>query len=298
MAASASLMWGISGPASEYLFDRGVDVTWLIASKMLIAGVILSVYCILKDWRQFTAFWRSPKAVLHMAVFVLLGMVAMQYIYFQAVAVATAATATVLQYLSPILVMLWVALSTRTRPRRADLVTIALAFVGTVLVVTKGAVTSLAITPTALFWGVMSAVAAASYTLLPRWLIATYTGTVVSAWAMLLGGLGMNVVAPTWRHIPKMTGIMWANYGFIVIFGTICAYVLYLLSLNYIAPTAASLLEAFEPLGAVVTGFVFLHIQLSFWELVGGACILLAVALMTLLAPRTPHPAVGADDET
>lgn len=287
-------MWGISGPASEYLFDHGVDVTWLITSKMLIAGIILGIYCAIKDWRGFLAPWRSTKAVVHMAVFVLLGMVAMQYVYFKAIAVATAATATVLQYLSPILVTLWVALSTRTMPRRSDGLTILLAFFGTLLVVTKGAITSLAITPAALFWGIMAAVAAASYTLLPRWLTATYSGTVVSAWAMILGGAGMTVVSPVWRNIPAMTPLMWGNYTFIVLFGTVLAYAFYLLSLNYVAPTAVSLLEAFEPLGAVLTGVLFLHLHLSLWEVVGGVLILIAVAMMMLLTPKTPPVGEGS----
>ncbi|WP_125570331.1 DMT family transporter [Lacticaseibacillus songhuajiangensis] len=295
LATGASLLWGVSGPASEYLFDHGVHVTWLISSKMLIAGLILGAYCIVRDRQGFFALWRRPKAIVHLLLFVIFGMVTMQYIYFKAVAVANAATATVLQYLSPILILIWVAFATHTLPRRLDIVTIAAALLGTVLVVTKGHITSLAITPTALFWGLMSAVAAAAYTLVPRWLLANYSGTAVSAWAMLLGGLGMNLYQPSWQHVPHMTGLMWACYAFVVIFGTIFAYAMYLVSLNYIAPTAAGLLDAFEPLGAVVVGVLFLGLRLSFWELVGGLIILLTVAMMTLLTPKAPPEAATPD---
>lgn len=296
LAMTASCLWGVSGPASEYLFDHGVHVTWLISSKMLIAGLILGVYCLLRDARGFFALWRRPKAIFNLVMFVIFGMVTMQYIYFKAVAVANAATATVLQYLSPILILIWVAVATRILPRRMDLVTIALALLGTVLVVTKGRITSLAITPNALFWGLMSAVAAAAYTLVPRWLLANYSGTAVSAWAMILGGAAMNVYSPSWTHMPHMTLPMWLCYAFVVIFGTVFTYAMYLVSLNYIAPTAAGLLDAFEPLGAVVCGVLFLHLHLSFWELVGGGIILLTVAMMTFIVPKTPEkPAALAD---
>ncbi|WP_155287064.1 DMT family transporter [Lacticaseibacillus zhaodongensis] len=295
LAAVASAFWGISGPASEYLFDHGVTVGWLISAKMLIAGVVLCLYCLLRDWRGFFALWRSPKAVVHMLIFVIFGMVTMQYIYFKAVAVANAATATVLQYLSPVLILIWVAFASRTWPRRSDIVIIALAMMGTVLVVTKGQITTLAITPTALFWGLMSGVAAAAYTLLPRWLLANYSGTAVTAWAMLLGGLALNIKQPAWRHVPPMDWRMQLCWAFVLIFGTLLAYSMYLGSLNYIAPTAASLLDAFEPLGAVVTGVLFLHLKLGFWEIIGSLVILATVALMTLNTPKSPSERKDAD---
>ncbi|WDF83122.1 DMT family transporter [Lacticaseibacillus pabuli] len=296
LAAGGSLMWGVSGPASEYLFDRGVGVTWLIASKMLIAGIVLGLYCLIKDPHAFFAPWHSLKAIVHLLLFVIFGMVAMQYVYFKAVAVANAATATVLQYLSPVIILIWVAVASRTMPRRGDIVTIVMAMVGTVLVVTKGQITTLAITPNALFWGLATAVAAASYTLVPQWLLANYSGVAISAWSMIIGGLGMNLYQPSWEHIPHMDWPMIWCYLFVVVFGTVFAYVFYLLSLNYIAPTAAGLLDAFEPLGAVVTGVVFLHLHLSFWELVGGAIILATVALMTLLEPTMPEPDATVGD--
>lgn len=290
LATVASMFWGVSGPASEYLFDRGVSVDWLISTKMILAGVLLSGYCLLRDRHAFFALWRSPKAVINLLVFTAFGMITMQYIYFKAIAVANAATATILQYLSPVLILIWVAVASRAMPRRSDFIIIAMAMVGTVLIVTKGHITTLAITPSALFWGLMAAVAAAAYTLLPRWLLANYSGTAVTAWAMLLGGLVLNVRRPAWRDVPQMDWRMLLCWGFVLIFGTLLAYSMYLGSLNYIAPTAASLLDAFEPLGAVVTGVLFLHLHLGFWEIIGTLIVLLTVALMTVNTPKSPKP--------
>lgn len=71
-----------------------------------------------------------------------------------------------------------------------------------------------------------------------------------------------------------------------MIFGTIVAYLVYLASLQYISPTAASLLDAFEPLGATVTSVVFLGFAVSGAELAGGALIIACVGLMALAARR------------
>lgn len=289
MGTIAALLWGISGPASEMLFDHQVDVAWLISSKMLIAGVITMVLA----WRlqgktALLAPWRERRASGQLLIFILFGMLAMQYIYFKAVAVANAPTATILQFLSPVLVLIYVALQARQLPRRTDVLIIALAMFGTLLVVTKGQLTALAITPQALAWGLMAALAAAAYAILPAQLLKRHSPLVVTAWAQLLGGIAMTVVRPFWVDCPHLTIGQWGAYAFVVIGGTIVAYLLYLISLQYVSVTAVSLLDAFEPLGATVTAVVFFDFHLGFFELIGGTLIIITVLLMSITEPKAP----------
>lgn len=44
----------------------------------------------------------------------------------------------------------------------------------------------------------------------------------------------------------------------------------------------ASLLDAFEPLSATVFSVIFLNVQLTTFDLVGGALIILAVMVLSL----------------
>ncbi|WP_225049066.1 DMT family transporter [Lacticaseibacillus kribbianus] len=288
LAILGSSLWGVSGPASSVLFAQGVDVAWLISSKMLIAGVVTLGYAALKAPKALTTPWRTVKDTVQMIVFILFGMIAMQFVYFKAVAVANAPTATILQYLSPIVVLVVLAVRTLMLPRRSDVVIIGFAMLGTLLIVTKGRLTSLAITPQALFWGLLAAVAAATYTLLPGELLQRHSPVVVTGWAQLLGGLIMTAWAPAWRDVPHLNALGWGCYAFVVIGGTIVAYLVYLASLQYITPTAASLLDAFEPLAATVIAVAFLGTRLSPWELVGGLIIIGTVVAMALLAPKAP----------
>lgn len=257
LAILGSSLWGISGPVSEALFDEGIKVSWLISSKMIIAGVVLMTLAVWKDRAAIMSPWRNRRDAIQLILFVLFGMIGMQYIYFKAVAVANAATATILQYLSPVIVLVFLALRLREKPRRIDLFTIAMAMLGTMLVVTKGRLTHLAISPSAFFWGVMAALAAAAYTLLPAGLLKRHSPIVVTAWAQLLGGLLVDIFDPFWKQIPHLDQAGWAGYWFIVIFGTIVAYSVYLASLQFISPTAATLLDAFEPLGATLVSVIF-----------------------------------------
>lgn len=288
MATGGALMWGLSGPASQYLFTQGVEVSWLISSKMLIAGVVTMALAVVKEGRGVFAPWQKRGDALQLAAFIIFGMITMQYIYFKAVAVANAPTATILQYLAPVLVLVWLAFRTREWPRRSDIIIILLAMFGTLMVVTKGHLTQLAISPRALFWGLLAALAAAL--LLPASLLQRYSPLVVTAWAQLAGGLIMTVVRPFWVRLPHLNGTGWAAYSFVVIFGTLIAYLIYLASLRYISATSASLLDAFEPLGSTVASVLLLGLSLSTGELVGGGIIIVAVCLMAFSGPKAPKP--------
>ncbi|MCI1986832.1 MAG: EamA family transporter [Lactobacillus sp.] len=289
MGTVAALLWGISGPASELLFAHQVQVSWLISSKMLIAGVVtMGLAWRLEGTAALLTPWRERRAASQLLVFILFGMIAMQYIYFKAVAVANAPTATILQFLSPIFVLAYVALQARQLPRRSDVLIIALAMFGTLLVVTKGQLTQLAISPSALFWGLLAALAAAAYAILPAQLLETYSPLVITAWAQLLGGVVMTVVHPFWVGFPTLTVAQWGAYAFVVIGGTIAAYLLYLVSLQYVSVTAVSLLDAFEPLGATVTAVLFFGFHLGLFEIIGGGLIIVTVLLMSITEPKAP----------
>lgn len=299
LAMFGACLWGVSGPASELLFAQGVDVAWLISSKMLIAGVLTMLLALVKAPQAVLAPWRNRRDAGQMVIFIIFGMITMQFIYFKAVAVGNAPTATILQYLAPVVILVLSAFMARTLPRRQDVLIIALAMFGTLMVVTKGHLTQLAIGPRALLWGLLAALAAAMYTMLPAGLLRRHSPLVVTAWAQLLGGLVMTVYRPVWQNPPDLdrTGI--AAYAFVVLFGTLIAYLVYLASLQYISATAASLLDAFEPLGATVVSVLMFHLHLGGPELLGGALIIATVGLMAVAGPKAPKvkPAAATTPE-
>src|SRR5690606_8973394 len=133
--------------------------------------------------------WKDRKDSIKLLIFSITGIVAIQYTYFAAINHSNAATATVLQYVGPIIIAVYLAVKHRRPPKPNELVAIFLAVAGTFLLVTHGDIDSLAISPIALFWGLSSAVALAVYTLQTLPLLAKYKATSVIGWGMLCGGL-------------------------------------------------------------------------------------------------------------
>ncbi|KRM28649.1 EamA family transporter [Schleiferilactobacillus harbinensis] len=295
LAGAAAMMWGVSGPMSQLLFATDhVSVHWLIASKMILAGIIVVAGGFLTQKDKMLGIWRSWHTILALLAFTAVGMVSMQFIYYQAIAVSDAATATILQFMSPILVVVYLAFAEHKLPSRIDMSAVVLAILGTYLIVTRGHIGHLAVTPVGLFWGIAAAFAAAVYTLGPRNLIREFGAISTVGWSMLIGGIAMAPTVPAQEWIPHLSTPGLLAYLFILIFGTVIAYAMYLGSLRFTNATVVSVLDSFEPLGAAILSVVMFNRHFSIAELLGILLIIMTVVGMSFLPQRNVQMAQAA----
>lgn len=185
---------------------------------------------------QIKAILSNKRDIAILVIFAFLGNFNSQLTYMLAVQASNASTATVIQYLSPVLIILWLAFRNREWPRRIDVISIIFALVGTFLLVTGGRLDALTITPNALMWGSSAALAASIYTLAPQSLLARYDTITVYGMAMFLGGL---CISPNLflTPVPHFTGLEWLDLIYIIVFGTMMAYTFFLGSVKYIFPS-------------------------------------------------------------
>lgn len=283
---TAAVLWGLSGTVAEVLFqDRGFSPGWLVAVRMLASGLMIVAYGLATPARrrQFLGPLKVGTARVQLLILTVAGLCLVQYSYFAAIQASNAATATLLQYLGPAFVILYAAVRERQFPSRLQTFAVLSALVGTWLLVSGGSLQVLSIVPAALGWGLLSAVTLAFYTVYPGPLIKAWGTAPVIGWAMLLGGLLFMPMAPFWatagQHWSPVTAIM---VLFVVVFGTLIAFSLYLQSLKWVTPSRAVLLAAAEPVAAAIAAFVWLHVRLSLAELVGGLLIVVTVTLMSV----------------
>lgn len=121
-------------------------------------------------------------------------MLGVQYTYFAAIKHGNAATATILQYLAPVIITCYLAIITKSLPSLRQIIAICLAMLGTFFIITKGNIHSISISKSALFWGISSAFSLAFYTLQPRRLLAKWGSTLIIGWGMLVGGIAFSFI--------------------------------------------------------------------------------------------------------
>jgi drug/metabolite transporter (DMT)-like permease len=248
---------------------------------MITAGIILLVLGQLIGVKPFE-IWRQKATGLRVISYGLLGLVPVQLCYFEAVKFGNAPIATIIQFLGPFIISIYFLLFKHVIPTRPEMGGMLLAFVGTLLIVTHGHLNSLAISPVVLFWGGLSAIGVATNTLIPRPLLPKFGAVSVTGWGLLVAGICLNIFGPVWQDHVTLSWAGWSMIGIIIVFGTVIPFLMFAHALGYILPTTASLLDAFEPLSATVFSVMFLSVQLTKYDLVGGALVILAVMALSL----------------
>ncbi|MGQ7462149.1 DMT family transporter [Streptococcus suis] len=278
----AGIAWGLSGVSGQYLIGRGMSVQLITSMRLMVSGLVLLGLSAVTARRNLLALLKNGRAVLAVSLFALFGLALNQLAYLQAIAYTNAATATVLQYLCPILVLAYTCLKDRQRPTGVEVISIVLAIVGTFFIATHGQVTELAITPLGLAWGLFSALTYALYIILPAQVIDQYGSLSVIGLGMLMGGLMVTFGLQTWQEPLQLdSGSMFGLVGIVGV-GTIFAYTVFLKGVTMVGPVNASLLASIEPVASIIIAVWLVNEVFSSMDLVGMVCILLAVLLISL----------------
>jgi drug/metabolite transporter (DMT)-like permease len=269
----------VGGTFAQFLFQqRGVNIDWLVTMRLLCAGAALLLISAMLQGRKVLAIWRSD--ALALILFGLVGMMPVQYTYMAAINASNTATATVLQFTAPAMIALWLALVGRRWPDRRELAAIALAMLGTFFLVAHGKLGALSISPLALFWGLASAVAAAFNSIQPAQLLRKYGASLVGGWGMLVGGAALSFVHAPWKVEGSWDARAYVFLAFILLFGTLAAFYLYIKVLRLIGAQKSSLLTCAEPLSAAVLAVWWLGVSWGGMDWLGTACILATIALL------------------
>ncbi len=278
----AAICWGISGVSGQYLMAHGVHVNLLSSLRLLIAGTILSLIALLTDRAKVRAVLSQKKDFLLLILFGIFGLMLNQYAYLQAIHYTNAGTATVLQYVTPVLILLFTCLVGRRLPSLIEVVAIVLAISGTYIMATHGQIGQLAVTPLGLFWGLLSAVTYSLYILLPAGIIRKHGSLPVIGPAMLIAGIFFSLFSQAWQYPVHINGAILLAYFGIIGIGTIIAYTLFLKGTAEIGAVKGSLIASVEPISAVFFSVLIMHDVFFPVDFIGMAAILSGVVLISL----------------
>ena len=278
----AGIAWGLSGTSGQYLMVHGISALVLTNLRLLIAGGILMLlaYATAKD--KMLAFLKDRKSLLSLLIFALIGLFLNQFAYLTAIQETNAGTATVLQYVCPVGILIYSCIKDKVAPTLGEIISIILAIGGTFLIATHGQLDQLSMTPAGLFWGLFSALTYALYIILPIALIKRWGSSLVIGVGMVIAGLvALPFTGVLQTTIPTSLDFLLAFAGIILI-GTVFAYTAFLKGASLIGPVKSSLLASIEPISAVFFAFLIMNEQFYLIDFLGMAMILFAVTLISL----------------
>ena len=282
----AAVLWGSSGVCAQYIMEQSQMSSQFLTMTRLIFRRAHSADALFRSRRQSVSIIKNRKDAISLLIFSVVGALTVQLTFLLTIEKSNAATATVLQFLSPTIIVAWFSVVRKARPGILVLTAIFTSLIGTFLLVTHGNPTSLSISPAALFWGIASAFAAAFYTTYPSTLIARYGTLPVVGWSMLIGGMillpfyagqGTNFV---------VNGSLILAFFYLVVIGTSLTFSLYLKGAQMIGGPKASILSCAEPLSSALLSLLLLGITFTLPDWLGTLLILSSVILISMDSRR------------
>ncbi|WP_312953166.1 EamA family transporter [Superficieibacter sp.] len=286
----AAVLWGSSGVCAQYIMQESqIAAQFLTMIRLLFSGFILLTLSLIHGDKIF-AILKTRKDIISLLLFSLVGALTVQLTFLVAIEKSNAATATILQFLSPSIIVAWFAAVRKKRPGALVFLAIFTSLAGTFLLVTHGNPTSLSISPAALFWGIASAFAAAFYTTYPSDLIARFGTLPVVGWSMLLGG-AMLLPFYAGNDVEFMVnGGLLLAFFYLVVIGTALTFSMYLKGAQMIGGPRASILSCAEPLSSALLSLLLLGVTFTLPDWLGTLLILSSVVLISLDSRRKVRP--------
>lgn len=279
--------WGVSGCVGQYLFTRqGMDSRWLVPIRLFLAGVILCGYYGARSWRQLVDPWRTARNARDLVIYGLAGVSFCQFTYFLTIQLSSAGVGTILQDLSPVLILLVVCFQQRRAPGLFEVFSIALALVGVFLLTTHGSVADMAVSPAALAVGIVSAFCVVIYTMWPKNLQKQYPTPMLQGWAFLMGGTFFALVFRPWAMHYQPTAAGLAGIAAVVLIGNVLAFSCYMSGVACIGPQKSSLYSFAEPVTAAILSTTVLGSPFTVWDALGFACIFCMLVMLFLSSEK------------
>ncbi len=290
MTITGGTLWGVSGVCGQFLFqNKDVTASWLVPVRLMMAGIFMLCFYIWKDKKKAFAIWQKKENRRGILIYGLAGMMLCQYSYFQTIEWSNAGTATVIQYLGPALIVVWVCLRTRRLPERKEIIGVLLALLGIFLIATHGNPTSLALSGRALLMGLISAVSVVIYTVQPEKLQKQFPTPLILAWGMLIGGCVLTVLFRPWHQTVIVDAQMVTTLLVVILLGTMASFSLYMTGVKLIGSVKASLYSCVEPVASMVLTAVWMKVQFTLPDIIGTVCIILTIIILALPSGKQNH---------
>ena len=273
-ALIAGTLWGLSGICAQFLFqNKNLTPEWVVCIRLISSGLILLSVAYAKEKNNIFKIFKSKRDVKDLVLFGILGMFGVQYTYFVAIKYSNAATATVIQYLGPAIILIYQSLKNKSLPSFVELFAVVLSILGVFVLVTHMDINSLVISKQALFWALGAAFALAYYTIKPGNLLNNFSNICVTVFSF---------IKPIFDISGTFDIYTIAVIIVVIIFGTVIPFSIYVISTKLIGPTKTSLFSTIEPVSSAVLSIFLLNLSFGFMDFLGTAMIIAMVIILSI----------------
>lgn len=291
LAAVAAAMFAVNGSLARFLLDDGVSAAHLSQLRATLSFALLAGTLAVLDRSRL----RIARAdVPRMAWLGVAGLALVQLTYFLAIDRLAISVALVVQYLGPLLVLLWLRVVHGRRLRPSLYGAVALSVAGSALVVQvydAGALDGLG-----LAFAFAAAVTLAVYLVASERAGHAYDAFTTLAWGFGFASLFWLLIRPPWTFpFGEFATLEALALGLgVVVVGTLLPFLLNVSALRHLPAPRVAVVATLEPVLATLVAWAIHGESLAAVQMAGGLLVVAAVAWVQTHAPADEVEAVPA----
>lgn len=283
----AGTAWAASGTAAQHFYTQSAHVPIELTQVRLLLSSAL--FFLLAWWsgglkRGVRSVRRNPRILVQLAVHGTLGIMFVQYSYFEGIAAGDAAATTVITYTSPAMMILYLVLRHRRLPSAAEAGTVIVAVAGVFLLVTGGDFGRLSVPVACIVWSLVSAIAFVFAMIYPMHLLRLFDRFFLLAVCMLIGGLALLPLTQVILNVESFfTAQTWPDLLIIIGIGTIVAFFAFNVGLRWLSPEETAITATIEPVASVIFAWLIFDTHFVALQIVGIVLVIAAILTPNLL---------------
>ena len=282
LAISGGIFWAVGGACGQYLFQHNhMTSNWLVPVRLTISGILLLLFALLRG-ENLLSVWKTKQDIFDILLFGLLGSALCQYGYYTSIQYSNVALATVLAYMSPAMILVYTVIKEQRLPKLYEAVCVLLVVAGAFVCTTHLNPGSLAVTPEALFWGLISAASFVVYTMQPRKLLQKFDLVMIIGWGMVIGGITLILLFRPWTIHVTVNSTLFLNMAVVILFGTVFSFCFYQAGVTIVGSITGSILSSVEPVASMIISVLFLQVPLTLLDFAGFILILASIPIIAL----------------
>ena len=279
----SGVLWASSGVAVQDFFANSQKSPMELTNiRMCGAGLIMLTIIFLRGKFKLSAHIlnRNKKLWLDVFIYGLIGVVMVQFTYFQAISIGGAAPTTVILSATPAMVVIWNSLYRRQLPKRSEVFAVTLAIIGVFLLVTGGDPSKILVPLGCVAWSLASGAAFAFSSIFTKHLFKLKIDPLfLTSVGMFTGGLTTFLLIDDWNWQPFFQAEVFFNVAWIIIFGTVIAFMSFNAGLKFVTSEEATVTALTEPVASVIISYLVFGATFGAIESIG--IILVFIAILT-----------------
>jgi drug/metabolite transporter (DMT)-like permease len=276
----AATFWGISATVARYLITREFDTLLLVQMRITLSCVLLLPFFLLYR-PELLRVKRGD--LFDFALLGIVGAAGSNFTYYFAIQETNVATAILMQYLAPVLVLLYAAITKEERVTFIKVAAGAASLAGCFLAIAGKDLSIIRISGWGLASGLGSAFCWAFTNVWLRRLLKNYHVWTCILYSFIFASVFWLFINPPWvifdGHVSADT---WAVLLLIAVISVLIPHSLYFSGIRYLTASRAIITATFEPVIAIITAAIFVGEVPGTVQAIGAVLVLSAIAILQI----------------